>query len=67
MLTQESSRDSILSFALKSMVYLDWIGPSARAREFLDASTRASPPTAGTEFRDQYAHARDAGRVFVVF
>ncbi|GEM_PF-6105889 len=30
----------------------------------MDASTRASPATANPEFRDKYAHAREAGRVF---
>lgn len=28
---------------------------------------RASPATANPEFRDKYAHAREAGRVFGVF
>ncbi len=46
------------------MSYLVGIGPSARALELMDTSTRASPPTATPEFRDQYAHASGAGRVF---
>ncbi len=49
------------------MSYRVGIGPSARALELMDISTRASPPTATPEFRDQYAHARGAGRVFGVF
>jgi len=40
------------------MSYLVGIGPSARALELMDTSTRAIPPTATPEFRDQYAHAR---------
>lgn len=57
-LTQESSRGTVLCSAWKSMSYLVGIGPSARALELMDTSTRAIPPTATPEFRDQYAHAR---------
>lgn len=49
------------------MSYRVGIGPSARALELMDASTCASPPTSNPEFRDKYAHAREAGRVFGVF
>lgn len=49
------------------MSYQAGIGPSARALELMDASTRASPPTGNPEFRDKYAHAREAGRISGVF
>lgn len=69
MLTQESSRGTVLWSAWKSLGYRVGIGPSAMgaginghlyAREPAD---RALPP----EFRGQYAHAREAGRIFGIF
>jgi hypothetical protein len=33
----------------------------------MDASTPASSPPGNPEFRDKYAHAREAGRIFGVF